>query len=122
MSVAADAKVTNLDRMRPHVANQSRTHQKSIAIKFDAAPIVVVMKTSLNRVALANEVLAKDVGDVNVLMARVEAIEAAVGVLLQHREVGGVELNAIVVGGAETSAAPRLLSEKMKPRKSETNG
>ncbi len=42
------------------------------------------MKAALDRVALADEVLAKDVGDINVLMSRVEAIEAAVRVLLEH--------------------------------------
>src|SRR6266498_2138556 len=63
------------------------------------------MQASLNCVALANEILAKDVGDVDVLMARVEAIEAAVCILLQHREVSGVVLNAIVVGSAEEANA-----------------
>src|SRR5688500_20297443 len=87
--------------MRPSVANQCRPDQKPVAIEFNRAAIVVVMKTSLDRVTLANEILPEDVGDVNVLMARVEAIQTAVCVLLEHREVRTVELDAIVVQGAQ---------------------
>ena len=32
VSVAAEAKITNLDRMRPNIANQRRPNQKSVAI------------------------------------------------------------------------------------------
>ncbi len=105
MAVAAEPKITNLDRVWPDVANQRRSHQKTVAIKFNAASIVVVMKTSLDRVALANEVLPKDICDVNVLMARVEAIQTAVRVLLEHREVRGVELITVVVERAKHARA-----------------
>src|ERR1051326_3741850 len=63
------------------------------------------MKAALDRVTLANEILPKDVGDVNVLMARVEAVQAAVRVFLEHREVRGVELHPVVVGAAENACA-----------------
>src|ERR1041385_9389166 len=63
------------------------------------------MKTSLDRVALANEILAKDVCDVNVLVTSVEAIQAAVRVFLEHREIHRVELVTIVVKRAEHSRA-----------------
>ncbi len=82
MAVAAKPKITDFDRVGPDVADQRWSHQKTVAIEFDAAAIIVVVKTSLNRVALANEVLSENVGDVNVLMARVEAIQAAVRVFL----------------------------------------
>src|SRR5690242_17265139 len=101
MTVAAEPEITNLDRVRPDVANQCRPHEKTVAIEFNAASIVVVMKTALDRVALAHEVLAKDAGDVNVLMARVEAIQAAIGIFLEHREVSGVELITVVVESAK---------------------
>ena len=96
------------------VPNRRRSHQKSVAIKFDAAAIVVVMKTSLDRVALANEVLAKDVGDVNVLMARVEAIQTAIRVLLEHREIRGIELLSIVIESAKHARA-EIVVGKNKP-------
>ena len=57
MSVTVDANIANLDRVRPHVADQSRPHQKSIAIEFAAGPIVVVKRARLNCVALLNKVL-----------------------------------------------------------------
>src|SRR5216683_2552716 len=84
MSVTVESKIRHLDRMRSHIADQRRTHQKSIAVILDAAAIVVEMKTAFDRVTLANKVLAKNVGDVNVLMSRVETIQAAVGVLFEH--------------------------------------
>ena len=111
MAIATDAKITNLDRVWPDIANQRRPHQKTVAIKFDTASIVVVMKTSLNRVALANEVLPEDVCDVNVLMARVETVQTAVRVLLEHREVCGVELIAIVVKRAKHSRAKIVIGK-----------
>src|SRR4051794_2065361 len=101
MPVAAHTKITNLDRMWPHVANRRGPHEETIAIELNAASIVVVMKAALDRVALADEILAKEVCDVNVLMARVETIEAAVRVFLEHGEVCTVELVTIVVKRAE---------------------
>src|SRR5688572_4303343 len=97
--------------MRPSVANQCRPDQKPVAIEFNTAAIVVVMKTSLDRVALANEILPEDVGDVNVLMARVEAIQAAVRIFLEHRKVSGVELITIVVKGAKHARAEVVVRE-----------
>ncbi len=105
MTIATQSEVTDLDRVRPHVANQRRPHEKAVPIEFDTAPIVVVVKASLDRVALSNEVLPKDVCDVDVLMTSIEAVQTAVGVLLEHREVSGVELDAIVVKGAKDSRA-----------------
>src|SRR5690348_17275834 len=105
MSVTTDSEITDFDRVRPHVADRRRPDQKTVAIEFHTAAIVVVMKAALNRVALANEVLPKDIGDVNVLMARVEAVQAAVRVLLQHREIRGVELHAIVVRRSKNARA-----------------
>src|SRR4029079_16681088 len=102
--------------MRPDVANRRGPHEKAVAIEFDAAPVVVVMKAALNRVALADEILSKDVCDVNVLVARVEAIEAAVRVFFEHREVGAVELVTIVVKRAEHARAEIVIGEN-KPAK-----
>src|ERR1051326_2528505 len=101
VTVATKPQVTNFDGMRPHVTDWRRTNEKAVAIKFDAATIVVVMKAALDRVALTNEILAKDVSDVNILMARVEAVQTAVRVLLEHWEIRGIELHAIVVRSEE---------------------
>src|SRR5829696_4902594 len=111
VTVTAEAKITNLDRVWPDISNQRRSHQKSVAIKFNAASIVVVMKTSLDRVALANEVLVENVCYVNVLMARVEAIQTAVRVFLERREICGVELIPIVVESAKHARAEIVVGE-----------
>src|SRR5678816_249079 len=97
VTIATNTQVSNLDRVWSHIANQSRTNQETIAVKLNSASVIVVMKASLDRVALAYKVLAKNVGDVNVLMSSVEPIESAVSVLLQHRKIGGVELNPVIV-------------------------
>src|SRR6185369_8631588 len=68
VSITTDAEIADLDRVWSNIAHQRRPHQKAVAIEFDAATIVVVVKTSLDRVALAKEILAKDVCDINVLV------------------------------------------------------
>src|ERR1044071_5585941 len=111
MTVTTDSKIANLDLVRPNITNQRGTNQKAISIELDAAPIIVVVKTPLNRVALADEILPKDVGDVDVLMPRVETIETAVGILLQHREVRAVELVAIVIKRTEDARAEVVIGK-----------
>jgi hypothetical protein len=84
VSVTANSKITNFDRMWSHIAYRGWAYKKSVAIKLNAATIIVVVKTSLDRIALTNEILSENVRDINVLMASVEAIQAAVGILLEH--------------------------------------
>src|SRR2546423_11876544 len=105
MTIAVDADVANLDRVRPHVADQSRAHQKSVAIEFAAVPIVVVKRTGLNRVTLLDEVLSKNIRNVNILLPPTETIQAAVRVLLELREVSRVELISIVVERTKHASA-----------------
>ena len=40
MTVATETKIGNLDRVWSNVANQRRSHQKTVAIEFNAAPVV----------------------------------------------------------------------------------
>src|SRR6266699_2480377 len=87
--------------MRSNISDQSRANQKTIAVILHAAPVVVVMQTALNCVALADKVLTEHVSDVDILMAGVETVQTAVRVLLQHRKVSGIELNPIVVSRAK---------------------
>src|SRR5437870_665721 len=96
MAVAIHPEITNLDRVLSHVANQRWPHQKAVAIILDARPIVVVVQAALNGEAFAYEVLSVKIGDVNILVPRVETIETAVGVLLKHRKIGRVVLITIV--------------------------
>src|SRR5690349_5732096 len=114
MTIAAHTKIRDLDSMRFDVADRRRPHEEAIAIELNAASIVVVMKAALYRVTLAYEILVKDVGDVNVLVARVETVEAAVRVLFEHREIRAVELIMIVVECAEHACA-KVVIGKDKP-------
>src|ERR1051325_6882186 len=96
MSIAVDADVSNLDRVRPDIANQSRPHEKTVAVVLNIAPIIVVKCTRLDRVALANEILTKEIRDVNVLLTPIETVQPAISVLLKLREVRCVELVTVV--------------------------
>src|SRR5690349_22245143 len=97
--------------MRSDVADRSGPHEEAVAIELNPTPVVVVMKAALDRVALADEILAEDVCDVNVLMARVETVEAAVRVLLQHREICAIELVTIVIKRAKHARAEIVIGK-----------
>src|SRR5678815_560141 len=97
MAVAANSKITDLDCVRPDVANQCRSNEKAIAIEFNTPPVVVVMEASLDCVALMNEILAKDIRNVDILMSSIKSVQRTIRVLFQHREEGRIVLDSIVV-------------------------
>ncbi len=105
VAVARQTEVADLDRVRPRVADDGRADFKAVAVVLDPRAVVVEVKARLRRVALREKVLPEEVGDVDVLPPTVEAVEAAVGVLLQLREVGEVELVLVVPEGAEDARA-----------------
>src|SRR3989442_8197560 len=96
MAVAIHPEIADLDRVLTNVANQRGPHEKAIAIILDARPIVVVVQPALNGEAFANEILPVKIGDVNILVPRVEAIETAVCVFFKHREISSIVLITIV--------------------------
>src|SRR5215813_3494032 len=96
VAVAADACIANLDRVWTHIAYLGRPDKKAIVIELETRSVIVEMQAALNCVSLANEILAKEIRDVDVLMTRVESVEAAVRVLLQHGEEGCIVLVMIV--------------------------
>ena len=65
VTVAAEPEVSNLDCVGTNIADQRRPDEKTIAVILNAARVVGVMKTSLNCIALAEEVTGESVGDVN---------------------------------------------------------
>src|SRR5439155_21036964 len=95
--VAIDANVADLDRVRTHVANQRRPHQKAIPIEFAAAAIIVVERAVLNRITLLDEVLAEKVRDVNILVSQIEAIQTTGGVFLELLKILDFVLIAIII-------------------------
>src|SRR5436190_2427365 len=108
MSVAVNSHITNLERVRTHVADQSRPHEKLVAIKFTAATIVVIKSTGLNRIAFADEILTKDIRHIHVLLSPIKSIQPAVGVFFELREIGEVVLVAIIVKATE-DACPQVV-------------
>src|SRR4051794_5800794 len=78
---------------------------ESILVVMPAVIIEVGQKTELAGVTLPEQVLAKNVGHVNLLVAPFKLVEVGVGILLQHVERGDVVLPAIVVVVAEDSNA-----------------
>src|SRR5947208_5715472 len=116
MPIASEPEIAYLDRMRSHISDQSRANQKTIAVILHAAPVVVVMQTALNCVALPDQILTEHVSDVDILMAGVETVQTAIGVLLQHGKVSGVELDPIVVSRAEETKA-KIVIRKNEPAK-----
>src|SRR5919107_2246226 len=91
--------------MRPRVADDSGSDFKSVAVELYPGAVVVEVKARLCRVALGERVLAEEIRDVDVLTPTVEAVEAAVGVLLKLREVCEVELITVVLERAEDARA-----------------
>src|SRR2546425_4415160 len=116
MTVTINADVSHLDRMLANVTNQRRTNQESVSIIMDAAPVIVIEGACLDRITLVDEVLAKNIPDVNILMPRVEAIQAAIRVLLQHREVNSIKLDSIVVAGAKHPKTEIVIGKNEAPK------
>ena len=74
------------------------------------------MEIDLDGVAWFEEILSINVRDHHLLLAIVHAIEAAIGVLFEHREVSEVVLVAIGIQSAEYSQ-PGFLVRKNKASK-----
>src|SRR2546430_11199783 len=106
--------------MRPGVAYQCRSHEKSVLVKLLTRMVAVVMQAPLNRIAVANEVLPKEVCYEDVLVPSVKAVQTAVGVLFEHREEGAVVLVAVIADRkshtselqSQSNLVCRLLLEK----------
>jgi hypothetical protein len=65
----------------------------------------------LNRVTLPDEVLAKKIRYVNILVPQIETIQPAVGVLLELRKVGHVILIAIIIKRPEEPRSQIVIRE-----------
>src|SRR5215467_3778712 len=82
-----------------------------IGVVLERRVVFVVMKTGLNRIAAGKKILAIDVGDHHLLAAELHAIEPAVGVLFEHREISRVVLIAVRIEVAEDAQAGFLVKE-----------
>ncbi len=81
---------------------------------MNARVILVPCGDKFRRVAGKEKVLQIDVCQNDLLVAALESVEAAVGVLFQELEVGGVVFDAVTVRAAEDAQAG-LLVDKEEP-------
>src|SRR3954454_11365020 len=80
---------------------------------MDMSQVAIDVVAELGGIALREEVLNVDIRHSDILVARFECIQAAVGVLLQEIETRQVVLNAVVPQVPEEAKA-RLLFRKNK--------
>src|SRR5581483_10616465 len=97
--------------MRLHDANGCWTRGEMVVVETERGVVYFVMKAGLDGVAELHEILAVEIGDENLAIAVLEAIQAAVGVLLEHCKIGGVVLIAIRSEIAEQSQPGLLIGE-----------
>src|SRR5215218_5311018 len=105
MPVARQTEIADLYRVRPRVADDRGADFKAVAVELYGLAVVVEVEARLRGVAFGERVLPEDVRDVDVLTAAVEAVEAAVRVLLKLREVCEVELITIILERPEDARA-----------------
>ncbi len=102
---AGPAEIERAHRVRRERAHRVGAHQEAVGVEVEAGLVAQVVERRLRGVARHQEVLAVDVGHRHLLVAGVEGVEAAVGVLLQPLEERQVELVAVRLVGAEEARA-----------------
>ena len=95
----------SLSRGEPQRADERGAHQKTVAVVLDAAAVVVEMKARLQGVALGDEILSKDVCDIDILRSLVKTIQPAVSIFFELMKVCEVELITVVAESAEETRA-----------------
>src|SRR6516165_994323 len=111
MAVAGHSNVTGANLVRQRKADWRWTHQEAVLIDEERRLIVIVERAEIQRVASGQEIAPVQVGRIDLLATRPPAVQAAVGVLLQHVEVGQVVLKDVVVERAEQARAGLLIAK-----------
>ena len=111
VAVAGQPVIISANRMRRHQSDGRRPHQEIIGVVLERRIVFVVMEAGLNRVAGLDEILPVNIGDHHLLVAVGQGVQAAVGVLFQHREIRQVELIAVGIQVAEQPHARLLVGE-----------
>lgn len=86
--------------------------EESVVVEMHAGIVTVVMKAELSGVSLREEILNVNVGDINLLMARVEGIQSTIGIFLEQVEPGRVPRNAVRFEIAEQTNAGLFFGEE----------
>src|SRR2546423_11095976 len=80
-----------------HGADRRRPRDEPVFIVMPAVIVEIADEGELAGVTFPNQVLPKNIRDINLLLARIELIEVGISVLLAHVERGEIVLPAIVV-------------------------
>src|SRR4029077_3056026 len=85
--------------------------QEIIIVEYERGIVLVVVEADLDGVAGLEEILAVQIADEHLPLPVLKAVQTAIGVLVEHREVRGVVLVAIVAQVAEDADAGFLVVE-----------
>src|SRR5216684_704596 len=102
MAVAAEAGVVGLHLMRLDEADRRRLHKEAVLVVEEAGALVEVrMEARRDRVAGRQEILTEVVRDDDLLIAPLEQVQLAVGLLLELIERRDVPLILVAAPRAE---------------------
>src|SRR5512140_1076330 len=111
VSAARPPNIVSLNLVRRDGANRGWPDQEAIVVIVQRRLIAVVVIAERRRVTFREEVLDVNVRNSDLLVAGIECIQSAVGVLLKQVKISGVVLNAIRVQVAENSQAGLFVGE-----------
>src|SRR5689334_23276407 len=86
--ITGDADVSGTNLVRQRQSGGRGANQKSVLIDEERGLVVIVQRAEIQRVALGEEITPIKVRGIDLLAPRAPSIQAAIGVLLQHVEVG----------------------------------
>ncbi|NJN14731.1 MAG: hypothetical protein HC813_03740 [Planctomycetes bacterium] len=116
VAVPREAEIEGIEPVRVGVAQDGRPHGHPVAIAVAGGIVPVPVERALEGVTEEDEVLPEEIGDEDELIALLEGVQFAVGVLLQHVEGGEVSLPAVVVE-VEAPPDPQILVEEEQAAK-----
>ena len=105
VAVAGEAHVLGHHLVGLGQADGRGSRQDAVLVVVEVGLVLALVEAGRHRVAGRQEVLAEDVGDGHLLLALLEGVELAVGVLLEEVEVDRVVLPPVARGVAEEARA-----------------
>src|SRR5207302_9205546 len=78
-------------------ADRRRPGDESVLVVMPAVVVEVANKRELTGVTFPNQILPENIGDIDLLLARIELVQVRISILLAHVERGQIVLPAVVV-------------------------
>src|SRR5580692_3205013 len=114
--VAGPAQIRRANFVGLKNSHRRGPHEKPVSVVLHARVVLVVVNAKFGRVARLHEILHIKIRDDHLLVPQLETVQAAVGVLFEKIEIGGVVFPAVRVKVSEKAYA-RLLVDKNKSAK-----